>query len=142
MTEDFRATTLYDDFYGEIAIDGHQGSFHFRLAEKAKMPSGYWPIGFSLSTLETDEGGILPMDLMVVRLEDYDIDARQNIPDQLYKLAGELDELKVYPIAMKIPFDELNAMMKRLSINVRLRQIPQEIIRVDYDNALRDENDY
>ena len=39
-------------------------------------------------------------------------------------------------------FNLLNALMKRFSVKVCLRQIPKDIIIVDYDNALRDENDY
>ena len=134
MTENFRATTQYNDFFGEVAIDGHSGPFQLDLAKRANMPSGYWPVGFSIYTLEVDENDMLPMELIAVRIDEHDIDTNQNIPDQLFKLAEEVEELNVYPISFKMPLDELNSLMKRLSIKACLRQIPQEKLRVDYDN--------
>jgi len=135
--EDFRATTQYGDFYGEVAFDGHNGAFHLELAGKANRPPGYWPIGFSLHSLAPDESGLMHIQLILVRLSDYNIDKKQNVPDQLYKIAQEAEELRTYPLDMEIPYDEFNSLIKRVSIKACVKEIPQNIIRVDHDNRIQ-----
>jgi hypothetical protein len=126
MGDPFIASTQYNDLVGGAAFDGHDSPPLFILAEKLSMPKGYWPVGFELDQLAPNDGGEIPITLLVVNCEE-----TGSKIDDIIKFAETASELHVYRLNGTLKPEDFN-MFKRVDIKALRKDLPAEKVVIEY----------
>ncbi len=93
MAEEIVASTQYGDFKGTVSIDQADGRELLQLlAAKAKVPTGYYPVGFSVTVIS---GGLQPGHRFSLTV--YAVDAQIAVTgNELFEYARQHDSVRVF----------------------------------------------
>jgi len=122
MTNDFVASTQYNDLTGTAALDGHEGPGLMELARLVSLPEDYFPIGFSLFRLNPDDDGMLPFQLIAVKKSETG-DTMEKVIDAA-KRGGKLT---AYSVEVKIDPKKFPSVFKRCEIKVLVDGLDQTV---------------
>lgn len=129
MVEPINPSTQYGDYKGRASIDEAEGGdLLFRLARKADVPKGYWPVGFKLSaTKERHVPNQTERDWFL-HLAVYAVDASiAGGGDELAEYAKRHDTVPVFGFDATIEpaelLDLLASAVKRVSVVMATRSI-------------------